>query len=388
MIKLLLKKFVRKYENVQDPDVRTAYGVFAGIVGIFCNLFLFTVKLLIGTLMNSIAIISDSFNNLSDTASSLVMLVGAKISNRHPDKEHPFGHGRGEYVSSLIVSFIIMLVGFELMKTSAGKILHPEPVESNLILLIILGLSLLVKVWMFSYNRYLGKRIQSVVMKAAASDSLNDVMATGAVILSTAVSRFVSFPLDGVMGVVVSGMDMYTGFEVAKDTIGVLLGNPPSPETVEQIRSRVLAGEGIMGMHDLMVHDYGPGRIIASVHAEVPDDINIVKIHEVIDETEQTILRELGIHIVIHMDPLSVNNVRSNQMRQTVKDVVTGINPKFSIHDFRLTDGENRINLIFDLEMPCDMNKEAREDAVRKISGKLHDMDERYHTVITVDNSF
>lgn len=388
MIKLFLRRFVKNYENVQDKNVRASYGILAGIVGIICNLFLFAVKLTAGTLMNSISIISDSINNLSDMGSSLVTVIGSKISNRNPDKEHPFGHGRVEYISSLIVSFIILLVGFELLKTSFGKIFEPQKVEFNLILFIILCLSLLVKVWMFSYNRYLGGKINSSVLRAAASDSINDVMATSVVLISTLVGRFIDFPLDGIMGVLVSGLVMYTGFGIAKDTVGVLLGNPPSPETVSEITSVVLSGEGIIGLHDLIVHDYGPGRVMASVHAEVPDDIDIVKIHEVIDATEQRILNELGIHIVIHMDPLSIHCERTSQLRDMVQTAVNEVNPQFSIHDFRLTDGENRINLIFDMAVPCTMKEEEREDALQQIQIKIQQQDTRYNTVITVDNSF
>ena len=388
MIKILMKKFIKDYENVNDKKVREAYGILGGLLGVICNIVLFLIKLTIGLLLNSIAIISDAVNNLSDIGSSLVTIVGSKLSNRHPDKEHPFGHGRFEYISSLIVSFIIMIVGFELFKSSISKIIHPEKMNFSLLLTAILCLSILVKIWMYTYNQYLGKKINSSVLIAVSHDSLNDVIATSAVIFSTILGHFVNFPIDGIVGLIVSGLVMYTGFGIAKNTVGVLLGTPPTPELVDEISNIITSGEGIIGVHDLIVHDYGPGRVMASAHAEVPDDINIVKIHEVIDNTEQKIETELGIHIVIHMDPLSVNCERTNEVRKLVIDTVNEINPLFSIHDFRMTDGENKINLIFDLAIPCDIPDSERQKAIDAISQKLYEKDERYNMVIKIDNAF
>ena len=383
-----MKKFIKDYENVNDKKVREAYGILGGLLGVICNIVLFLIKLTIGLLLNSIAIISDAVNNLSDIGSSLVTIVGSKLSNRHPDKEHPFGHGRFEYISSLIVSFIIMIVGFELFKSSISKIIHPEKMNFSLLLTAILCLSILVKIWMYTYNQYLGKKINSSVLIAVSHDSLNDVIATSAVIFSTILGHFVNFPIDGIVGLIVSGLVMYTGFGIAKNTVGVLLGTPPTPELVDEISNIITSGEGIIGVHDLIVHDYGPGRVMASAHAEVPDDINIVKIHEVIDNTEQKIETELGIHIVIHMDPLSVNCERTNEVRKLVIDTVNEINPLFSIHDFRMTDGENKINLIFDLAIPCDIPDSERQKAIDAISQKLYEKDERYNMVIKIDNAF
>ena len=388
MIKFLVRRFIKDHDNISDKKVRETYGVLGGILGIICNIFLFLIKLTIGLVMNSIAIISDAVNNLSDIGSSFVTVIGSKLSNRRPDKEHPFGHGRLEYISSLLVSLIIVIVGFELLKTSFEKIIHPEKMEFSLVLIIILSLSVFVKVWMFSYNKYLGTKINSSVLKATARDSLNDVIATSAVIVSTIIGNFVDLPIDGVVGLLVSGLVMYSGFGIAKDTIGVLLGTPPSEELVAQIDKMILDGDGIIGVHDLIIHDYGPGRVMASAHAEVPDDISIVKIHEVIDGIEQSILNELGIHIVIHMDPLSVNCEQTDEIKNIVKQIIKQVNPKFSIHDFRLTNGESRINLIFDLEIPCDMKDADRKSSLLKINELIHEEDERYNTVIKVDNSF
>ena len=316
MIRLIVSKVIRDAENTQDKHVRERYGVLSGALGVLCNTLLFLTKLIIGVLMNSIAIISDAFNNFSDMGSSLVSIIGAKMSNKRPDKEHPFGHGRIEYISSFIISFLIMTVGLELAKSSVDKILHPQPVEFSWALTGILTLSILIKVWMFSYNRYLGRKINSTVLAATAKDSLNDVIATSAVIVSTVIGSFVSFPVDGIIGLLVSVLVMYTGFGIAKETVGILLGTPPSKELVEKIRDEVLKNEEIKGIHDLIVHDYGPGRVMASLHAEVPDDINIVKIHEAIDETEQRIQRELGIEVVIHMDPIAQHCEETDRLKK------------------------------------------------------------------------
>jgi cation diffusion facilitator family transporter len=309
MIKVIIKKFVKNHEKVEDSTVRESYGILAGVIGVICNIFLFGVKLTIGLIMNSIAITSDAFNNLSDTGSSLVAIVGAKLSGRDADQEHPFGHGRFEYIASLIISFIIVLVGFELLKSSIDKIIHPESLSFNLVLMIILILSVFVKVWMYSYNRYIGKVINSSVNRANASDSLNDVIATSAVIITTLLGQFIDFPLDGIAGVIVSLLIMYTGYGVAKDTVNVLLGMSPSEELVERIHQLIDSNEHIVGSHDLKVHDYGPGRTIASIHAELSDQTDIVKAHSIIDALEKLIMAELCIDIVIHVDPIGEGQV-------------------------------------------------------------------------------
>ena len=388
MIKGLIRTFIKDYQNTEDRTVRERYCVLAGVLGVICNIVLFIIKLTIGTLMNSIAVFSDAFNNLSDMGSSLIAIIGAKMSNRRPDKEHPFGHGRMEYISSLIVSFIIILVGFELFKTSVGNILDPEPVQFSLLLTIVLALSLLIKLWMFCYNRYMGRQIHSSVLRAASSDSINDVVATAVVIISAVIGNFVDFPVDGVMGLAVSVLIVVNGIGIAKDVVGLLLGNPPDPLLVREMNRMILESDGIVGIHDLMVHDYGPGRIFASVHAEVPDDADIVYILEVIDEAEQRVNHALGLTLVIHMDPISVNCRRTNQLKTMVEDIVRTVDPAFTIHDFRITDGENRINLIFDLVVPCDMSAERRKEAVDQITVRLKEKDSRYCCVIQVDSGF
>lgn len=304
MIKLIIKKFIKDSEKVNDKKVRESYGVLSGILGIICNVFLFVVKLVLGLYINSIAVISDAFNNLSDMGTSVITIFGAKLSSRPPDEEHPHGHGRYEYIASLVVSFIIFAVGLKLLSTSFNKILNPQKVLFNSVSVLILLISVLVKVWMFSYNKYIGKVINSSVNRAAALDSLNDVYATGGIILGMVIGNFTTFPVDGIMGLVISVLIMYTGFKAAKDSVNLLLGALPDPEIIQRINELVLSGENIKGIHDLKIHDYGPGRITASIHAEVADNVNIVDIHSEIDKIEAKVKEELGIDMVIHMDPV------------------------------------------------------------------------------------
>lgn len=385
MIKFLVKKFIPDFENVANPTVREKYGVLGGVLGIICNFFLFALKLTVGLLMGSIGVISDAVNNLSDTASSIIVIAGTKLSNMRPDEEHPFGHGRIEYISSLIVSFIIMLVGFELLKSSAAKIFSPEPIKFNIYLVIILGASVIVKLWMAYYNRYLSGKIGSGVLRAAATDSLIDAISTSIVVISVVAGRYLSFPLDAVMGVLFSLLVIYSGFGIAKDTVDVLLGSAPDMEMVDKITEKIMSCEEVVGVHDLIVHDYGPSRKMASVHAEVPDNADIVKIHELIDKLEQDISRELGVHTVIHMDPITTGCEIVSGLKKIVVDIVKSVDERLDIHDFRMTDGENRINLIFDLEIPFSLMKE-KEQILSQIKEKLSAVDERYVAVITVDS--
>lgn len=387
MIKILVKLFVTNDKSASEAKLRERYCILGGVLGIICNLFLFGLKLAVGTAMGSIAIVSDAFNNLSDTGSSVVSVIGTKLSGKKPDKEHPFGHGRFEYVSSLIVSFIIILVGFELFKSSVLKIFYPENVTFSLPLTVILCVSVFVKVWMYLYNRYLGTEADSALLIATARDSANDVISTSAVIATTIIGKFISFPpLDGIIGTLVSIMILYSGFEIARDTIGLLLGAPPDPQTVKSIRELIMSGEGIVGVHDLIVHDYGPGRVFASVHAEVPDDSDIVKTHEIIDRLEQKIYHELGIETVIHMDPISVNCEKTDRLRTLVLETVKSIDARMNIHDFRITDGHKRINLIFDVEVPADYR--GKEQLRRRIADAVESRDPRFRAVINLDTIY
>ncbi len=386
MIKLLIKKLIPDYQKTHLPDVRKKYGFLAGVLGIAINLILFSAKLFIGLAMHSIAIISDAFNNLTDTSSSLFAIIGAKLATKKPDKEHPFGHGRIEYIVSLIISALIFAVGFELARTSLAKIINPEKIVFNPALGVFLSFSILLKIWMFSYNRYMGKLINSKLLKTAATDSLNDVFATSAVIVSTLISYYLNINADGYIGMVVSLIIIKSGFDTAKEVIDILIGSPPSPELVTMIGDILSNVDGIYGFHDLVVHEYGPGNFIASVHVEVPDHLSVVKIHETIDLTEMKIHEDLGVDIVIHMDPISLNDEKTNKYKNIVNELVKNINPEFSIHDFRITDGENRVNLLFDLVVPFNMSSKEKTHVAEKINKEVKELDGRIRCFIRFDN--
>lgn len=385
MIKLFVKRFIQNYNDTTSNVVREKYGILGGILGIICNVFLFLLKLAIGLITGSIAIVSDSVNNLSDCGTSVVAVVSAKLSNRKPDDEHPFGHGRIEYISSLIVSFVTILLGFELAKSSFVKILHSEPTEFTLVTVLILFASVFVKVWMYSYNTYLAKAINSSVLNANAKDSISDAISTGIIVIASVVAGYFKiYWLDGVIGILVSLLVMKTGYDVASDTVGVLLGKSPDPEVVQKIRDTVLSGDQIINTHDLIIHDYGPGRMMASVHAEVPDDVNVVYIHKIIDELEMKISTELGIHMVIHMDPVAVNDEKTQKIKAQLEKVLIEYDEKIGMHDFRIVDNDTQINLLFDLEVPVNMMSESRPIA-DDISHLMHEVDERYHCIIHID---
>lgn len=388
MLDKLVRRFVKNPEDYQGTETREQVSVLAGVMGIIINLVLFCVKLPIGLVTGSIAITSDAFNNISDMGSSLITVIGARMAGKRPDAEHPFGHGRVEYIAALIVAFIIFFVGIELLRESAGKLMAPETVNLNPVLLLILGLSILLKLWMFYYNRVLGRRINSAVLRATASDSINDVIATAAVIAATAIDPLVNFPMDAAVGIAVSLLILYSGFETAKDTITLLLGGKPDPQLMRGIMAMVSEGEGVVGVHDLIVHDYGPGRQFASIHAEVPADGDFVQLHEMIDAVEQRVKRELNVPIVIHMDPISLNDERVNALKEQVEAVVASLDGALSIHDFRMTDGLARVNLIFDLVVPSAYSEKKRKEIVKQIAQRLAEIDARYRCVIQVDQDY
>lgn len=383
MTKYLLNK-ISNGREMTDVTVRTKVCTMAGFLGIVCNLILFFLKIVVGMSMKSIAIISDAFNNLSDTGSSVVTIIGAKLSRKKPDKEHPFGHGRYEYISALIVSFIIILVGFELLKSSANKVFNPVPIQLSPWPLAILCISVPIKFWMYRYNRVMGRAVNSGVVMAAARDNLNDVMATSAVILASLLGKLINFaPLDGVVGTAVSLLIMYSGFGISMDTIGLLLGTTPDKNTTEKIRQIISESDCIVGVHDLIVHDYGPGRVLASVHAEVPDDCDIVEVHEIIDALEHKISDELGIHIVIHMDPISVNCEYTEAIKLKVQQIVKAMDEGMNIHDFRMVDGVNNINLIFDIEVPAEYKE--LDTLKQRVDEELKKIDSRFNGVMNID---
>ena len=366
MIKLLSKIFIKNHEDYQDPKVREGYGKLSGIVGVVLNLLLFAGKFIAGLLTGAISITADAFNNLTDAGSSIVTFIGFKLSSKPTDRDHPFGHGRMEYVSGFIVSIIIFLVGFELMKSSVEKLINPSAVEFSYVAMIILGVSVLVKLYMYLYNRNISKKINSVSVKATAKDSLNDCIATFVVAVCFVVYKLTDFNADGIAGILIALFILYSGFGSAKETIGLLLGVAPDEEYVEKIEKTALSLEGIIGIHDLMVHNYGPGRQIISLHAEVDAHVDVNEAHDNIDNAEKVLEEQFGCIAVIHMDPIDMNNPKRNEFLSLTHDIVKSIDQRFSIHDFRMTEGYTHINLIFDLTIPhdCQIDKESIKHSI------------------------
>ena len=352
MIEFLVRHFVRDYQQVQDPAVRERYGVLSGGVGICLNLLLSLGKFFAGLLSGSIAVTADAFNNLSDAGSSVVTLVGFKLAGQKPDDGHPFGHGRIEYLAGLLVSLLILMVGVELGKTSIEKIFHPEAVDFSLITVVILICSILVKLWMSLFNRRLGRRIHSAAMEATATDSLSDVVATSAVLVGTLVGYFAQVSIDGWIGAVVAIFILRAGWGAAKDTLNPLLGTAPDPELVKEIQQLVLSHQQVVGMHDLVIHDYGPGRRMCSFHAEVPEGNDIMEAHDAIDHIEREIQEKFGIETTVHMDPIATGDSEVTRLRDQVRELVREVDPDMSIHDFRVTRGPLHSNLIFDVLVP------------------------------------
>ncbi len=387
MTNLIIKLFIKDSDNIKDKGVRHAYGNLGGIVGIICNLILFIIKLTAGLLSGSIAVTADAFNNLSDMGSSIVTLLGFKLASKLPDKDHPFGHGRMEYMSGFIVSVVIIIVGFELLTGSIGKIFLPQAISVDLVTILILIVSILVKFWMGLFNNKLGNIINSAALRATASDSINDVIATSAVLLTSLINMIFDINLDGYIGVLVAGFIMYGGFATAKDMLSPLLGTQPDPEMVSDIKNMVLQNEMFVGMHDLIVHDYGPGRCFASLHVEVPDTIDVVSCHEQIDACEKSVLEKLGVDIVIHMDPIATENERRNAIEAVLRNVIASVNCRLKYHDLRVVDGEKRVNIIFDVVKPCDikMTDCQMTDLIQK---KMWEVCPTFYCVINIDREY
>lgn len=391
MFKAFTRLFIKDYTDVQISSVRQKYGLLSGALGIICNLLLFIIKISVGFMINSVAVISDAFNNFSDMGSTVISVIGIKLSNRKPDRDHPFGHGRFEYISALIVAFIIMLVGFELFKSSFDKIINPEPSQDiNWLLVGILAISVPVKLFMFGMNNFLGKSISSPTLIATAVDSRNDAVATSAVIISTIIDglHILPFVIDGYVGALVSILIMYAGFSVAKDTIGVLLGKAPEKETVDEITKLLLEAPEILDIHDLIIHDYGPGRIFASVHVEVESDADMIAVHEIIDYTEKHIFNETGCEITIHMDPVCSNDPVLQKVRNVIYDTLKKESCIYTIHDLRMTKGDNNMNIIFDMVVPFEEKNDAVKDITHKIKEAISNEDSRFSTVIQIDRDF
>ena len=387
MIELLARLFIRGRDTLAPSALRQAYGQLCGVVGIGLNLLLFAVKFFAGTLSGSIAITADAFNNLSDAGSSLVTLLGFRLAGRKPDPEHPFGHGRMEYISGLVVAGLILLMGVELFKSSLKKILQPEAIVSSPLVLLILALSVAVKLYMFYYNRAIGKRIKSSAMTATATDSLSDAVSTTAVLGATLVAPVTGLNIDGWVGMLVALFILFSAYKAAKETLSPLLGQTPEPEFVEHIQQIVLSYPEVQNVHDLVVHDYGPGRVMISLHAEVPADGDLLQLHDVIDNIEHRLKKELGCMAVIHMDPIVTNDAHTTALRQAVAEQVKTIDPRLTIHDFRIVPGPSHTNLIFDVVVPYDV-KLSGEQVRRRIGELVAQMDGNYFAVVQIDSSY
>jgi len=387
MTDFLIHHFIKDYKNIKSFAVREGFGRLSGIVGIIVNILLFCAKITAGLLFHSISVIADAVNNLSDAGSSVITLVGFKISGKPADEQHPYGHARSEYVAGLITSFIIMLLGFELLTSSAQKILNPSSVNFSLITVLVLCLSIAVKLWLCLFNRRIGRQIESAAILAASSDSLNDVYTSAAILVSTLIGKFTGFQIDGVMGVLVSLFIMYSGYQLIGDTLNPLIGIAPDKELVSAIESKIKGYQGVIGMHDLVIHNYGPGRCFASVHVEVPAKENILVSHDIIDNIERDFAQDMNINLVIHLDPIVTDDEFTDRMKAFVIECVHKIDPSLSIHDFRTVKGTTHTNLIFDITVPpaykipdCDLRREIGELVAAS--------DPSYFCVITVDRSY
>lgn len=388
MTNFIIRRFVKNYEDTTKVSVRTAYGLVASVVGIICNVLLFVVKFVIGLVSHSVSVVADSFNNLSDAGSSVISFVGVKLASKPADEEHPFGHGRMEYIAALIVSFLVIEVGFTFLKDAIGKISEPQAVQFQVISVVILLLSVGVKLWLSIFNKTLGKKINSKVMLATATDSLGDAVITFVTVISIFVNKFAGINIDAYVGIGVSLLIMWAGIGIARDTLEPLVGEAVPKEMYKQISGFVESYDGVLGTHDLIVHNYGPGRSMASVHAEVANDVDIEISHEIIDRIERESLKKLGIYLVIHMDPIEVNNEQLEIAKQQVISTVQQMDEALSIHDFRMVDGEHQVNLIFDLVVPVSYDKDKRKKLCQMIRKKMHEKDERYQCVIQVESSF
>jgi len=386
MISLLAKLFL-KTEGKSDADVRKAYGVLCGAAGVALNAVLFAGKFFAGLLSGSIAITADAFNNLSDAGSSFVTLLGFQLAGQKPDTDHPFGHGRIEYLSGLAVSMLILLMGFELAKSSVDKILHPAPVEVDALVIAILCASIAVKLYMSFYNRRIGKKINSAAMLATAADCLSDTVSTLAVLIATLIGRFTGLMIDGWVGIVVAVLIFWAGIKAAKETIDPLLGTPPTPEFVGEIKDIVMKHDSITGIHDLIVHDYGPGRCMISLHAEVSAADNVLAIHDQIDHIEKELQETLGCHAVIHMDPLEVDDALTAETRQKVTALVHCVDESINLHDFRMVTGPTHTNVIFDAVVPFGFRL-SDEEVEEKIKTIVRTLDGNYFAVVNVERSY
>lgn len=387
MIQLLSRWLIHDRDNVSSPAVRRAYGTLCGAVGIALNILLFAGKFFAGQLSGSIAVTADAFNNLSDAGSSAVTLLGFRLAGKKPDTDHPFGHGRIEYISGLIVAGLILLMGVELAKSSFDKILHPEEVTFSLLALGIMAASVCVKLYMWLYNRQVGRRIHSAAMEATAMDSLSDTASTFAVLVAMLIGKWTGLAVDGYVGLVVALFILFSAYKAARETLSPLLGQAPDPELVREIRDIVLSDDTVVGVHDLVVHDYGPGRLMITLHAEVPAHGDIMAMHDVIDNIEKELMEKLHCHAVIHMDPVDTDDASIARLREQVAELVKQVEPSLTIHDFRVVRGTTHDNLIFDAVLPFSSSMTTAQ-AAQAIRDRVRAMDGNYYAVVTVEHSY
>lgn len=388
MTDLLVHLFVKDFSQTEDVQVRTRYGVLSSMAGICCNVLLFAAKMAAGLMAHSISITADAFNNLSDAASCVISFVGVKMAGKPADRAHPFGHGRVEYIAAFTVSFLVIQVSFSLMKNSVGKILNPEELSFEPVSAAILALSVAVKLWMACFNRKLGKRIDSKVMLAASADSLGDACATSAALASLLVYGLFGANIDGLVGMAVSILVFIAGVNIAKDTLKPLIGEPVPSELYRKISRFVESYEGIIGSHDLIVHNYGPGHSMASIHAEVPKNVDIETSHRIVDQIERDMRSRLGIFLVIHMDPVDVENIKLFSLKHMVQGIIRGLDSRLSLHDFRMAEGETRTDLIFDLAVPMDYTQQMQSALRAEVARRVKEKDPRCYCVITVEHGF
>jgi len=384
MTKLLLNIFVKNNTDVSDLKVRQKYGTLSGGVGIFINIILFLIKFFAGIITSSVSVTADAFNNLSDAGSSIVTLIGFKMAGKPADNNHPYGHGRFEYITALIIAFVIVIMGFELLQSSVDKIINPEDVKFTVISLIILVVSIAAKLWLALFNKSLGKKINSSAMAATAVDSFNDGIATTVVLASLLIGYFFNINIDGYAGVVVALFVLYSGYDTARDTLQPLLGRAPDPDFVNAVKGCILSNKKIKGIHDMIVHDYGPGRIIVSLHAEVPCDMNVLEAHDIIDNAEYEVKNKFNCEISIHMDPIAVNDKFSDELKEQLTSIMSKIDSDLGFHDFRITNGPFRTNIIFDIEIPFDF-KYTDKEVVEMITNELKSLNSKYYPIIQVD---
>ncbi len=389
MVSILAKFWIKDYRNMADVKVRQAYGMLCGAVGIVLNVFLFLMKFIAGQLSGSIAITADAFNNLSDAGSSIITLVGFRMAGQKPDHDHPFGHGRIEYIAGLLVSVVILLMGAELFQSSLHKILNPAAIDASPLVLMILAVSICVKWYMFLYNSQISKRIDSAAMMATAKDSISDSLSTLVVLVTTLLAFLTDIQIDGWCGILVALFVIWTGVGAMKDTVSPLLGQPPEPGFVKKVEEIITeyGGQGVLGIHDLVVHNYGPGRVMLSVHVEVPSDGDILVLHELIDLIEHRLASELNCSAVIHMDPVCVNDERTNRLKGKVAEIIEEMEGNVTFHDFRVVPGAAQIKLIFDVEVPFDYVMSDGQ-VMEYLQNKIREMDEKYFAVIEVDKAY